>query len=189
MELMIDESTITQAAQGDIASFEAIYRATAGFVYNVALGITRSAHDAEEASQNVFLKVYRNLIAYQPGTSFKAWLYRIIHNESINFGKKRARIQQREDNSVPLDTMRIAPELDNVIELEHHQSVLGKILDSLSPHQKECIVLREIHGFQYDEIASILDININTVRSRLKRAREQMMVAGKQLHEGLSHEM
>jgi len=176
----ISSDLITKAAQGDMKAFEEIYKATSGFVYNVALRITNNRDDADEVTQDVFMKVHRNLKNFGFRSSFRTWVYRIAANTAINHSKKAAR---HDDHLVEYDpAIHDAPTAgtaDRVVERQDAEHLLAALLAVLDPDQRACIVLREIQGLDYRAIAETLNININTVRSRLKRAREKLMVFGR----------
>src|SRR5512135_2090626 len=87
----ISRDILVQAAQGDIKAFEIIYRESAGYVYTLAMRITNNAHDAEEVTQDVFLKVYHSLGRFQFRSTFKTWLYRIAVNTALNLYKKSSK--------------------------------------------------------------------------------------------------
>ena len=168
---------LKSAAEGNIDAFERIYRATSGFVYNVALRITRNNADAQEATQDVFMKIYRNLKGFQFRSTFKTWVYRITINTAINQYRKSNREEKGRvdyDNIVEsLPDTRVARE--GIIQSDNEVK-LNALLDKLSPEYKACLILREIEGLSYQEIAGTLKIPVNTVRSRLKRARQALLV-------------
>ena len=172
----ISAEVIARASQGDMASFEELYKATASFVYNVALRVVNNRQDAEEVAQEVFLAVYRKLKDFRFEASFKTWVYRITVNRAINFSKKNSRMKMR---TVEYDDRRSRKEVYNDVEehidKEERQQAVGELLATVNPVQRACVVLRDIQGLSYQEIAQALKININTVRSRLKRAREKML--------------
>ena len=185
----ISRDIIEQAQAGDRAAFERIYKAASGFVYNVALRITNNHQEAEEVAQDVFLKIYHHLKDFAFRSSFKTWAYRITVNTALNAYKKTARgLRGRQDFDTVIETQ---PAPDNtqqqVIQQEErllNQARLEALLNKLNVAQRTCIVLREIQGLSYQEISRVLKINLNTVRSRLKRAREALMAhsAGGQLN-------
>jgi len=183
----IARETIELAAGGDIAAFEDIYKAFSSTVYTVALGVTRNAQDAEEAAQDVFVKVYRNLKDFRFGSSFGTWVYRITMNTAINIYRSKARhrafgmadyAEVKDNIPDPHDTTK------EEVERHHTAESVDRILDKMSPEHRLCITLREIEGLDYKEMAGILRIPLNTVRSRLKRARAAMAACAK---EGLDH--
>ena len=173
--LEISEEVINKASQGDEAAFEMIYRKYCGFVYNVAFRIVHTADDAQETTQEVFILLYRKLRGFRFQSSLKTWIYRVTINTAINMSKKRAKERENKveynDQIGPTVSAQIHDEIDR----EHYENFVRALLNCLTPDQRACIVLRNIEGLSYQEMAEVLKININTVRSRLKRARQVMM--------------
>lgn len=172
----IPQSVLGEASLGNMQAFEEIYRAASGFVYNVALGIVRNSHDAQEVTQDVFMKIYHNLKSFGFHSSFRTWVYRIAVNTAIdryrqvlraNKGRLDYDAAQAEGSCAP-SVLKQANQFDN-------RAKIGKLLDTLNPEQKACILLREIEGLSYRDIAGVLKIPVNTVRSRLKRARQALL--------------
>ncbi len=171
----ISQNILSQAAAGDMASFQEIYKAASGFVYNVALRITNNRQDAEDVTQDVFLKVHKNLNNFQFRSSFKTWLYRIAVNSAINTTNRSSKeLSRRVDFDKAIESQASAP-AENLLDKEFNESKVQSLLDKLNPDQRACVVLREIENLSYEEIARALKINLNTVRSRLKRAREMLL--------------
>ena len=173
----IDEKTILQAAEGDMKAFERVYRLSAGYIYTLAFRVTCNIEDAQEVTQDVFLKIHKNLKRFNFRSSFKTWAYRIAVNTALNLVRKRKK--EREKIVVfenPADLENIAEDRMTPIGREDTEEEVRGMLDALPPEQRACVVLRSIEGLEYKEIARVLDININTVRSRLKRAREKLLL-------------
>ncbi|MBL7130945.1 MAG: RNA polymerase sigma factor [Candidatus Omnitrophica bacterium] len=167
---------LIRASQGDIEAFKEIYKATSGFVYTLALRITNNIEDAQEVTQDVFLKIYKNLKSFQFRSSFKTWIYRITANTAINAYKRKSKeILHKGDYEITIKTESAPNETTEIIDKEQKEQLLRSLLDMLNPDQRACITLREIEGLNYKEISKALKININTVRSRLKRAREALL--------------
>jgi len=168
---------LERASRGNMDAFEQIYKATSSFVYNVAFRITRNSADAEEVTQDVFMKIYRNLKGFQFRSAFKTWVYRITINTAINRYRKS---KKEEKDRVDYDNI-IESLPDNRLAMEgvnqnDNEAGLNALLDMLSHEHKTCLILREIEGLSYQEIADTLKIPVNTVRSRLKRARQALLV-------------
>lgn len=159
-----------------MAAFEEIYRTFSSTVYTIALRITQNAQDAEEAAQDVFVKVHRSLKGFKFDSSFGTWLYRITVNSAINIYRRGL---ARTKMSVPYDGDKEPPARKEYagsgVGAAEAAEIVNKILKKLSPEHRACIVLREIEGLDYKEMAATLGIPINTVRSRLKRAREAII--------------
>lgn len=147
-------------------------------MYNFAYRLTFDEDDAKDLVQDTYLKAYRFIESFQQGTNAKAWLFRILKNSFINdYRKKRkepAKVDYQEVetyyNSEDVDRQ-ITPDL----RVESLQDMIGdeisNALNSLDVDFRTVIILCDLEGFKYDEMAKILDIPIGTVRSRLHRAR------------------
>lgn len=186
----IPESILERASLGHADALEEIYRSSCGFVYSVALRTVRSREDAEEVTQDVFLKVFRHLNSFKGKSAFSTWLYRITVNTAMDrlrkYGRKDSKhvdLEEAEDTAVTL------PEAGKNLDQDVHEHTVQNLLSHLSPDQRVCIILREIEGLQYEEIAKTLRININTVRTRLKRAREKLAAIARKKKEVRGHEL
>jgi RNA polymerase sigma-70 factor, ECF subfamily len=182
------KETLIKAQEGDFESFENIYKETSGFVYNVALRIVNNKQDAEEVVQDVFLNIYHNLRGFRFQSSFRTWAYRIAVNCAINhvkkMGREKNRVKEYGNNLMQVGQTSQEPEIDKLN--DGQERIISSLLGVLDVNQRACIVLRNIEGLSYQEISSTLKININTVRSRLKRAREKLLSFGK---EGIKNEL
>ena len=168
---------LEQASAGNMDAFEQMYRATSSFVYNVALRITRNSANAEEVTQDVFMKIYRNLKDFQFRSTFKTWVYRITVNTAINHYRRSNKEEKgRVDYDNIIESLPDNRPVREGISQSDNQARLNALLDKLSPEHKTCLILREIEGLSYQEIAGALKIPVNTVRSRLKRARQALLV-------------
>ena len=172
----ISKELIINASNGDMNAFREIYNASSSYVYTIAYRITGNREDAEEALQDAFVSIYKNMSKFQFRSSFKTWVYRIATNMAINMYRKRSKDRKR---LVTFDE-KIDPEKnreEKVTEAEKKEGkeAVNSMLEVLPPEQKACIVLKDIEGMKYEEIAEALNINLNTVRSRLKRAREKLV--------------
>lgn len=182
----ISKNILMRASRGDMEAFEIIYKTASDFVYRTALRITNNRDDAEDVTQDVFIKIYQNLKDFQFRSSFKTWAYRITVNAAINTCKGISKeMGRRDDDTSLMDRDRdrdmdqyASSQMENqeiLIDKEDNEKRIASLLETLNPDQRACIVLREIEGLDYQEISEVLKININTVRSRLKRARETLL--------------
>ena len=147
-------------------------------MYNFAYRLTLDEDDAKDLLQDTYLKAFRFIDSFQQGTNAKAWLFRILKNSFINDYRKRSKEPSKVDyqevesyyNSEDVDRQ-ITPDL----RVETLQDMIGdeisNALNSLDVDFRTVIILCDLEGFKYDEMAKILDIPIGTVRSRLHRAR------------------
>lgn len=182
----IEKELISRASEGDMEAFRTIYERASGFVYSLAYRVVRRKHDAEEVTQDVFLKIHQGLGSFKFEASFKTWLYRVAVNTALNHVKRMNRMASREveqEEGVAAAVQESGARKG--LEASETEEKLKLLLDRLNPDQRACIVLREIEGLDYQAIAESLGININTVRSRLKRAREALVALGKK--EVMSH--
>lgn len=176
MENDIGRELIVKAKNGDLTAFEEIYRLTSGFVFNVALRIVRCQADAEDVTQEVFVKMHKHLSQFGFQSSLKTWLYRITVNTAISHCRKNtgeAKIIAKYKNH--LATEPASEPFANPIHKKDNETIVATLLARLDPDQRTCIVLREMEGLAYHEIAEIMNIPMNTVRSRLHRARETLL--------------
>ena len=147
-------------------------------MYNFAYRLTFDEDDANDLVQDTYLKAFRFIDSFQQGTNAKAWLFRILKNSFINDYRKKKKEPAKVDyqevetfyNSEDVDRQ-ITPDL----RVEALQDMMGdeisNALNSLDVDFRTVIILCDLEGFKYDEMAKILDIPIGTVRSRLHRAR------------------
>lgn len=167
---------LERAKGGDLRAFREIYESSSGFVYSIAVRMARNTADAEEITQDVFVKIHKGLRKYEGRASFNTWIYRITVNTAINFCRRRsAEMKKREhfENAGEAGVAEHGAE-KNLLK-EDAERKLGELLAGLNEDQRACILLREIEGLDYRQIADVLKIKLNTVRSRLKRAREAMV--------------
>ena len=176
MENDISRELIIEAMNGDMKAFEEIYRLTSGFVYNVALRIARRHAEAEDITQEVFIKMYSALPQFGFRSSCKTWLYRITTNTAISRCRKFGR--EHEQTAKYKDHLEIEAQQGQAASpamANENEKIIGDMLARLDEDQRACLVLRDMEGLAYDEIADILNIPLNTVRSRLHRARETLL--------------
>jgi len=157
--LNLSEKVISQAANGDIRAFEEVYRASSSFVFNVALRIIRNKPEAEEITQDVYIKVHKNLKKFRFQSSFKTWLYRITTNTAINVYRKTSKEKtKRVDFDTALATIEAKNSGHKIIEKHDSRRLVDSLLDELTAEQRACIVFKEIEGLSYKEISQILNI-------------------------------
>ena len=172
----ITRDIIEKAGSGDREAFEAIYKATSGYVFRTALRVVNNNADAQEVTQDIFMKLYDNLKYFEFRSNFKTWVYRITVNTAINVYKRNMREKlRRQDFDTAIETIGYSPKIGQAAEKIDAERQLSSLLNTLTPEHRAVIVLREIEGLSYEDIAASLHINLNTVRTRLKRAREALL--------------
>ncbi len=150
-------------------------------LYNFGFHLTYKEADAQDLVQETYLKAYRFINSYQEGTNAKAWLFRILKNAFINEYRRRSRIPDQIDYEevIHIQDGEDSQSLGYVdLRQEIFQGMMGdevtSALNSLPVDFRTVVLLCDIEGFTYEEIASIMDIPIGTVRSRLHRARNML---------------
>jgi len=143
-------------------------------LFNVALRMLGNVQDAEDVTQTVFLNAFRNLRTFDPRFKFFSWIYRMAVNESLNQLKRRKQTVTLGDDSDLMAAGGAAGGADREAEAEDH---VGKALQSLKPDDRAVVVLKHFMSFSYEEIAEVLGIPVQTVKSRLFTARERLRVA------------
>ncbi|MDD5216596.1 MAG: sigma-70 family RNA polymerase sigma factor [Candidatus Omnitrophica bacterium] len=184
----LSQDILERATAGEMTAFKEIYDAYAGFVYSVALRVVRDSASAEEVTQDVFMKVYEKLHEFENRSSLKTWIYRIAVNTAINCGRRLSKERNRRtDYDSVILTQSVPPDERGRLEQSEREAAVQSLLSALSPEQRACMILREIENLSYEEMAEVLKININTVRSRLKRAREALVAYARK--SGVSYEL
>lgn len=178
----ITEEIINLAKEGDERSFEKIYQAYFSFVSNVSYRVVSTTEAAEEVTQEVFITIYRKIKGFRQESSLKTWIYRITVNCAIKYAQKKSKEKKRmveyDENILAAPNQR---DVRNKIDDADNEKKVWELLGHLNLEQRTCIVLRTIEGLSYKEIAKTLKIPINTVRSRIKRARESMLALRKEV--------
>ena len=148
-------------------------------MYNFGYRLTLDRDDAKDLVQDTYLKAYRFIESFQTGTNAKAWLFRILKNSFINDYRKKSKEPNKVDYQ-EVETYYNSEDVDRQItsdlRVESLKDMMGdeisNALNSLDVDFKTVIILCDLEGFKYEEMAKILDIPIGTVRSRLHRARQ-----------------
>jgi RNA polymerase sigma-70 factor (ECF subfamily) len=155
-------------------TWEELVRDHGARVYRLAYRLTGNPHDAEDLTQDVFVRVFRSLHRFQPGT-FEGWLHRITTNLFLDGARRRQKIRfdglaegsaERLPSSWPNPSDQLAD-----ADLDHD---VAAALSALPPEFRAAVVLCDIEGLSYEEISQVLDIKIGTVRSRIHRGRAQL---------------
>ena len=158
-------------------TWEEVVRDHSPRVYRLALRLTGSPHDAEDLTQDVFVRVFRSLHRFQPGT-LEGWLHRITTNLFLDGARRRKKIRfdglpdgsaERLVSAWPTPSEQLAD-----ADLDHDVSAA---LAALPPEFRAAVVLCDIEGLSYEEIAAVLSVKIGTVRSRIHRGRAQLRAA------------
>ena len=155
-------------------SWEEVVRVHSPRVYRLAYRLTGNKHDAEDLTQEVFIRVFRSLANYTPGT-FEGWLHRITTNLFLDMARRKARIRfeglaDNADERLEGRELSPAQRYDD----RHFDADVQSALDALPAEFRAPVVLCDIEGLSYEEIAATLDVKLGTVRSRIHRGRAQL---------------
>jgi RNA polymerase sigma factor (sigma-70 family) len=176
-EAVQPEPARPQLTQWELPSWEEIVRTHSARVYRLAYRLTGNQHDAEDLTQEVFVRVFRSLSSYTPGT-FEGWLHRITTNLFLDGARRRQRIRFEglgEDVAQRLPGTELSPA--QAWDERHLDGDIQAALQALPPDYRAAVVLCDIEGFSYEEIAATMGVKLGTVRSRIHRGRAQLRAA------------
>lgn len=176
-----EKALVQQAKAGDRDAFAALVSVYEGKIYNLALRYLGNREDAMDASQEVFLRVFRFLPGFQEESGFSTWIYRIGVNVCKDMLVKRSRrnelpleVPDDEEDYRPVEVADASCDPQTIVEQSDLRESLVEAIAQLPQQQREMIVLRDIQGLSYEEIGQVLCLESGTVKSRLSRARENL---------------
>ena len=179
----VDDLTLVRLAQKeDMRAYDALVRRYQERIYATVYHMTSNHEDANDLTQETFIKAFRALKSFKGDSSFYTWIYRIAVNKTINFLKQRKNRVQMSLNDMDFNAEN-DPDLVALVSektprrdlsLSELQEKLNAALLKLSEHHRMVVTLHDIQGLSHDEIGKIMDCNVGTVRSRLFYARQQL---------------
>jgi RNA polymerase sigma-70 factor (ECF subfamily) len=182
-----DRALIARAQAGDTAAFRSLVERHQRRAFAIALSLVRDENDARELVQDAFLRVFKGLSTFQGGSSFFTWLYRIITNLSIDLIRKPGRQTSELDDArleseEPSDVEPFLSRMDGAdpVELVRRREIgsrLSAALDALPSYHRAVIVMRELEGLSYEEMAQAMGVSKGTIMSRLFHARQKLQKA------------
>jgi len=183
----VEAQFIERLKRGDAAAFETLVNERSGEIYGLLYRLTENGEEARDLTQETFLRAFQSIVHFRGESDLRTWIYRIAINQARN--RWRWWRRRRRDVTVSLDATDVnggRPTLVSTLKsdsarnpeqnaLAHErEQALHKALRSLRRVYREAVVLRDIEGFAYEEIATALDISIGTVKSRLARGRQEL---------------
>jgi RNA polymerase sigma factor (sigma-70 family) len=172
-----DQSYDQSAGVPAVPSWEEIVDQQSDRVYRLAFRLTGDRHDAEDLTQEVFVRVFRSLSTYQPGT-LEGWIHRITTNLFLDQARRRQRIRFDALSDERADRLHSdLPTPDTAYADQTFDDDIESALSTLPPEFRAAVVLCDVEGLSYDEIAQILDAKLGTVRSRIHRGRAMLRAA------------
>ena len=172
---------IRQVQHGDTDAFELLVAAYEKTVYNVALQMTGNREDAQDLTQEAFFKAYNSLSSFRGESKFSSWLYRIVSNLCLDFKRRQSRrpsssltVEDDEGETLQLDIADESQSPEVLLERKLTRDAVRRGLAELPDEQRQILLLREIQGLSYDEIADAMGLEPGTVKSRIFRARKKL---------------
>lgn len=179
-----DALLVEKAIGGDADAFGQLVEKYSALVYRTVFFDVRNREDAEDLSQEVFIKAYKALAGFRRDSEFSTWIYRISKNTVYDYIRKNAR-----EKTIPLSEMSAGDDSDREYEIpddsgkyepertvlrKETESMIGSAIASLSEEHRDILIMRDIEGYSYAEIAAILSLEEGTVKSRISRARSAL---------------
>jgi RNA polymerase sigma-70 factor (ECF subfamily) len=176
---------VTRAQRGDREAFDALVELYTPQVYNLALRVTGSREEAEDCVQDAFVRAFCALRSFRGEAAFSTWLYRVALNAATDAARKRSRnpvtatdLARDDSDESPPDLDRLAGSApadphgpDAALVVKQRRHIVLKAIGRLPEHQRAVVILYDLQGLSYEEIARILKTRVGTVKSRLNRAR------------------
>lgn len=172
-----DELIVKRAQQGDSRALEELILAYEKRVYNIAYRFMGNEADAYDMAQEALIKLYRSIVSFKHKSSFSSWVYRLTVNTCMDGLRKRKHAPVSLEYSIEIgatseDTGTDSPE-EKILSIEKSEDI-QKAINGLNDSYKSVVIMRDIDGFSYEEIAELLEISIGTVKSRINRGRQQL---------------
>ena len=194
---MSEKELLKLAKDGYTDAFEKLIDAHQQKIYNISLRMLGNEHDAFDASQDTLLKAFKYLNNFKENSSFSTWLYKIAVNTCLDHIQKSKRVNitslnqtvDLKDNETEIQYEDLNQNVEKDVLRNERERALYEALNQLPEKQREMIILRDIEGFSYEDIASIKNLNIGTVKSKISRARlslKELLLKNKELFLSLS---
>jgi len=177
---------IERLKQGEASAFEVLISERSGEVYGLLYRLTENREEARDLTQETFLRAFQSIGTFRGDSDLRTWIYRIAINQARN--RWRWWRRRRRESTISLDSSEVhgnqplvetlrserekSPEQETLA--HERERALRRALQSLSHSYRETVILRDIEGFTYEEIAETLGINVGTVKSRLARGRQEL---------------
>ncbi|MDU7360836.1 MAG: RNA polymerase sigma factor SigE [Propionibacteriaceae bacterium] len=173
---MEQQKTDVAADEWVAPTWQELVRDHSAQVYRYALRLTGNPHDAEDLTQDVFVRVFKSIHTFQPGT-LSGWLHRITTNLFLDQARRRQKIRMDALSSAPEQVWGHSEAPEDLHADSQFDADVAAALASLKPEYRVAVVLCDIEGLSYEEIAQVLDVKLGTVRSRIARGRSQLRKA------------
>lgn len=172
-----DRELVTRCQEGDVEAFNALVLRHQDRVFAAVTRFCGNAEDAADVVQRAFINAYRKIGDFKNDAAFSTWIYRIAFNQAISFRRENRRpsisIHGKGDEGLIAEPVDERPPGESM-ESEETQKKVQQALERLDEEDRKIIILKDLQGHSYDEIAAILEVPKGTVRSRLHRARMEL---------------
>ncbi|MFL6197377.1 MAG: RNA polymerase sigma factor [Thermoanaerobaculia bacterium] len=177
-DVTLDVALVERHRCGDLHAFDEVYDRFGEMVYNLALRMSGNREEAADYTQEVFLRIYRHLGSFGGRSTLKTWVFRIAINHCRDRLSRHSptmrSIDDEVEDGVPIADPGRGPE-ELALAADEGRRVAGG-LARIPPVFREAVVLRDLEGLSYEEIAEVLGVRVGTVRSRIARGREQLRI-------------
>ena len=176
---MTEQELVARAKAGDQQAFEQLVLDNQNRIYSLAVRLTGDREEGADLAQEAFVKAWQGLPAFQGESSFATWLYRLATNLCLDHLRTQKRRTQSMGPALSLDDEENGPvqvadqqlQPQEAVERSERRRALERGLASLPDHHRQVLIMRELSGLSYQEIAQVLDLDLGTVKSRIARAR------------------
>jgi RNA polymerase sigma-70 factor (ECF subfamily) len=174
-----DQEILDRCLTGEDSAWEALLRSYTRKIYNLCYRFTGRVEEAEDLTQEVFIKVFQTLKSYDAAQgSFSTWLHRVARNHLVDHYRRtrKDRVTSSLEDELPAAEEKLSPHIEptSQVESRERRESLQLALDKLSPDLREAVILRDLHDLDYEEIALVLKVPQGTVKSRINRGRLEL---------------
>jgi RNA polymerase sigma-70 factor (ECF subfamily) len=174
-----DQELLDRCLAGEDSAWESLLRGYTRKIYNLCYRFTGRVEEAEDVTQEVFIKVFQTLKSYDAAQgSFSTWLNRVARNHLVDHYRRtrKDRVTSSLEDELPMAEEKPSPHLEPAgqVESRERREILQLGLDKLSPDLREAVILRDLHDLDYEEIALVLKVPQGTVKSRINRGRLEL---------------
>ena len=177
---MTDAMLVRRVLDGDTAAFTTLVDRHAAACTRFATRMLGNREDAEDATQETFLRAYRSLARYEERQAFRTWLFQILINRCRTAGVRRQRRHRMflvDDNAIAAASVRPASDAGDL------RAELQRVIDALDPDQREAFLLKHVEQLSYDEMATATGLGISALKMRVKRACERLQDLLREVHD------
>ncbi len=174
-----EQELLDRCLAGEDSAWEALLKAHSRKIYNLCYRFTGRVEEAEDVTQEVFIKVFQTLKSYHAAQGrFGTWLNRVARNHLVDHYRRarKDRVTSSLEDELPEAEQQPSPHMEPTgqVESRERREVLQQGLDKLSPDLREAVILRDLHDLDYEEIAQVLSVPQGTVKSRINRGRLEL---------------